>query len=62
MPRMNNRPVVSGTFTPPDDLQPAIDALSKAGRDYLVQQCIGREVTHHDIAKAADFERGELNG
>lgn len=45
------------TFTPPEDLQPAIDALGKIGQLYLKQQTKGRKITHRDIAKAADYER-----
>ena len=52
---------MSGTVTPPDDLQPAIDALSEMGRAWLKKQSKGRAVTPADIAHAADYERGELN-
>lgn len=48
-----------GTYTPPDDLQPAIDRLTPAGKNYLDWLTQGREVTSEDIAAAADYERGE---
>lgn len=52
---------VTGTVTPPDDLQPAIDALSDTGRAWLNRRCKGRDIQPRDVALAADFERGELN-
>ena len=52
---------MSGTVTPPDDLQPAIDALSDIGRAWLKKQTKGRDVKPADIAHAADYERGDLN-
>ncbi len=51
---------VSGTVTPPDDLQPAIDALTELGRAWLMKHTKGRQITPRDLARAADFERGEL--
>jgi len=47
---------LSGTFTPPADLQPAIDALGEKGKQYLAKHCQDREITHKDIAKAADAD------
>jgi len=52
---------ISGTFTPPKDLQPAIDALGSKGKKrllYLVRLNNGK-MTPDLIAKAADYERGE---
>ena len=51
---------MSGTVTPPEDLQPAIDALTPKGLAWLKERTKGREVLPADIAKAFDFERGEL--
>ena len=48
-----------GTVTPPNDLEPAIKALTDKGRRYLNELCEGREVKPADIAKAADFERDD---
>ena len=52
---------VNGTFTPPDDLQPAIDQLSEKGKSYLEDLVLMNDgkLEHHMIAKAADYERGE---
>lgn len=55
-------PMMGGTVTPPQDLQPAINALSPMGRSYLAQITEGREITPSDIAKASDYERGYLDG
>ena len=55
-----NRAPMQGFVTPPDDLQPEINALSEIGRAWLKKKCKGRAVRPADIAKAADFERGEL--
>ena len=52
---------LQGKVTPPDDLQPAIDALGPIGLAYLISMTThGREVTPLILAKAADYERGEL--
>ena len=51
---------MAGTVTPPDDLQPAIDALTEIGRAWLNKETKGREIMPRDLARAADFERGEL--
>ncbi len=51
---------MGGTVTHPDDLQPAIDALTEMGRAWLLKRCQGREITPADLALAGDFERGEL--
>jgi hypothetical protein len=48
-----------GRVFPPDDLEPAINALTVEGRKFLESLCKGREITPSDIAKAADFERGD---
>ena len=53
-------PAIEGKVTPPDDLQPAVDALGELGKAWLNKQTKGREITPYDLAKAADFERGEL--
>jgi len=53
---------VQGKVTPPDDLQPAIDALGKVGRAYLTALAAGGKITPLLLAQAADFERGELIG
>lgn len=55
-------PTVTGKVTPPSDLGPAISALSEIGKAYLDRRCKGLPATPKDIALAADFERGELNG
>lgn len=52
---------MSGVVTPPDDLQPAIDALTEIGRAWLMKRTEGRSITPKDLALAGDFERGELN-
>ena len=44
---------------PPKNLGPALKALGKKGREYL-SKVKGRPINHTDIAKAADYERGEL--
>ncbi len=62
MQNAKRTPTVSGTFTPPADLRPAIEALGKEGRQYLEDRVGRREVTHKDVAAAADYERGDLNG
>ncbi len=51
---------IMGVVTPPNDFQPAIDALTEMGRAWLKKQTKGREITPRDLAQAADFERGEL--
>lgn len=51
---------MNGTVTPPSDLQPAINALSDIGRAWLKKETKGRQVMPRDLARAADFERGEL--
>ena len=51
---------VTGTVTPPDDLQPAIDALGPKGKSYLKGLTGDKEITPTMLAKAADFERNEL--
>jgi len=55
-----NKPIY-GTVKPPESLEPAIDSLSGKGRAWLVSHCEGRRITPSDVAKAADYERGELN-
>lgn len=57
---MSRRPAMSGFVKPPDDLQPAIDALTDIGKAWLKKRCKGREITPADVALAGDFERGEL--
>lgn len=54
------KPAIGGTVTPPQDLQPAIDALSEMGKAWLKKRTKGRAVTPLDLAQAGDFERGEL--
>ena len=46
---------ISGTVTPPNDLQPAIDDLPDVGKLWLAKRCNGRAVLPQDIARAADF-------
>ena len=56
---------VTGTVTPPDDLQPAIDALGPRGKQYLLKlqfESGTSEVTPDMLAQSADYERGELRG
>lgn len=50
--------VIRAISTPPKDLQPAIDALGKRGKEYL-SKIQDRKITHKDIAKAADYERSD---
>ena len=57
---MKKQPAVSGKVTHPEDLQPAIDALTEIGHAWLMRRCQGREITPQDLALAGDFERGEL--
>jgi len=50
---------ITGTVTPPDDLQPAIDALGPIARGYLeawIEEMEG-QVTPRMIAQAADYGR-----
>jgi hypothetical protein len=54
--------IVAGKVEPPKDLQPAIDALSETGRNYLKALAAGENIHPWMIAKAADYERGELDG
>jgi len=50
-----------GIVTPPEDLQPAIEALGPIGIKYLEDHVpIGCKVTPQLLAKAADSDRGEL--
>jgi hypothetical protein len=49
-----------GKVTPPKDLGPAIEALTDKGREFLQKETKGRKITPPDIARAADYERGEL--
>lgn len=56
----NMRRAITGKVTHPDDLQPAIDALSELGQAWLLKRTEGRLVTPQDLALAGDFERGEL--
>ena len=55
------QPVMSGTFTPPKDLQPAIEQLGDKGKRYLDDLVLLNDgkLTHGMIVKAADYERGE---
>jgi len=53
---------VSGQVNHPKDLKPAIEALTEKGLNFLKDKTKGREITPKDIAKAADFENGYLNG
>lgn len=46
--------------TPPADLQPAIDDLSPEALEFLKAETKGREILPLDLARAKDFERGEL--
>jgi len=48
---------LSGTVTPPDDLQPAIDALGPKGLAYLIVNAQGDDVTPEMLAQAADHGR-----
>lgn len=59
---MRRVPYVSGRVTPPKDLTPAIDALGDRGKAYLRALAAphGGVVTPQMIAKAADYDRGEL--
>ena len=52
---------LSGTFTPPKDLQPAIDGLGEKGKRYLDDLVLmnNGQIQHWMIAQAADYERGE---
>ncbi len=54
-------PAMYGRVTPPDDLGPAIAALGEIGKAWLARECAGREIEPADIARAADYERGDLN-
>lgn len=54
------RPMMAGTVTPPDDLQPAIDGLNDIGRAWLKKETKGRKIEPRDVSRAADFMRGEL--
>ncbi len=58
---MKNSVFNRGTFTPPADLQPAVDSLTDRGREFLrdLVALNGGRLTHHLIAQAADYERGE---
>ena len=49
--------MMSGIVTPPDDLQPAIDALGPKGRLRLTELAQGKTITPHMLAKAADHGR-----
>ena len=51
---------MSGTVLPPDNLQPAIDALGQAGKAWLDGRTYGKDVEPRDISLAADYERGDL--
>jgi len=57
---MRRQPSMSGTVTPPDDLQPAIDALGPKGRSYLKGLAQNDPITPHMLARAADH--GRLHG
>lgn len=46
-----------GTVLPPQDLGPAIDALTEKGRDYLDTLAGDGTIEPWMIAKAADWER-----
>ena len=52
---------LSGRVTPPDDLRPAIDALTPEGRQRLADltEKNGGFIKPWMIAQAADYERGE---
>lgn len=60
MDKPKKRPAIAGRVTPPTDLQPAIDALTDIGRAWLKKHLAGRKPNPEAIAKAADYERGEL--
>jgi len=49
---------LTGAVKPPKDLTPAIEALGDKGRSWLERTTEGREITHHDVAKAADVDNG----
>lgn len=49
---------MTGAVKPPKDLTPAIDALGDKGKRWLKQHTRNREITHHDVAKAADVDNG----
>lgn len=49
---------ITGAVKPPKDLTPAIEALGDKGRKWLDRITKGREITHHDVAKAADVDNG----
>lgn len=53
------QPITSATFTPPDDLQPAIDMLTPVGRKLLdlFVEANGGNIQPRMIALAADLER-----
>ena len=56
---MDKQPVMSGTVTPPDDLQPAIDALGPVGKALLDVRvaATGGTVTPDMLAVSADYGR-----
>ncbi len=51
---------MSGTYTPPSNLQPAIDGLSEIGRAWLDGRTYGRDIEPADVSYAAEYERGDL--
>lgn len=61
MDKYRAKVAMRGRVTPPDDLQPAIDALTEKGWGWLMKRCKGREITPDDLALAGDYERGELD-
>ena len=54
--------IFTARVTPPADLQPAIDALTDKGKEFLKELAGDGKITPDMLAKAADFERGELRG
>ena len=48
-------PAISGTFTPPTDLLPAVMALESGAFEQLKRLTAGRAVTCADLVAAADW-------
>jgi hypothetical protein len=55
---------IAGTFTPPKDLRPAIESLTPKGRQKLADLVDenGGIIETWMIARAADYERGDIYG